>query len=140
MTKSELNEILKAIKILRDNADDEVASLVVNCYPTMKYNNELIKCGERIRFENVLYRASVDLWDVENNNPTNTPALWEAIDYKQGYRIIPETITVGTAFTMGEYGWWKDELYKSLINANVYTPEQYSIGWEKIIIEEKEVI
>ena len=44
--------------------------------------------------------------------------------------MIPETITVTSMFNKDEYGWWKDQLYKSLIDANVYTPEQYAAGWE----------
>jgi hypothetical protein len=36
------------------------------------------------------------------------------------------------AFSKDECGWWNDKLYKSLIDANVYTPEQYEAGWEEI--------
>lgn len=64
------------------------------------------------------------------NNPDNAPTLWEDINYKEGYRIIPDTITVGTAFALNEYGWWNGTLYKSLLDTNVYTPEQYAAGWE----------
>ena len=56
--------------------------------------------------------------------------LWEDILYKEGHRIIPDTITVGTAFSFGEYGWWKDTLYKSVLDNNVWTPEQNPSGWE----------
>jgi len=38
------------------------------------------------------------------------------------------------AFAEGECGWWKDVLYKSLIPANVYTPEQYADGWEEEVL------
>lgn len=37
-----------------------------------------------------------------------------------------------SSFLYNECGWWKEELYKSLIDANVYTPDQYAAGWEKI--------
>ena len=49
--------------------------------------------------------AAVDLYDTETNSPENAPTLWETLNYKDGYRIIPETITVGTAFSKGEIGW-----------------------------------
>ena len=74
-------------------------------------------------------RAAVDLWDTEESNPDNAPALWEDINYRDGYRIIPETITVGLMFALDEIGWWGDTLYKSKIPNNVHTPEQYPSGW-----------
>ena len=48
--------------------------------------------------------------------------VWKGISYRDSYRIIPETITVATAFSEGEYGWLWDELYRSKINSNIYTP------------------
>lgn len=75
--------------------------------------------------------AAADLWDSAENNPDNAPDLWEDIGYRDGYRIIPETITAGLAFGLDEYGWWGDTLYRSTMAANVYTPEQYPDGWEE---------
>ena len=48
---------------------------------------------------------------------------------KGGHRIIPDTITAGTAFSKDELGWWGDNLYKLLIDSNVWTPDQYAAGW-----------
>jgi hypothetical protein len=104
----------------------------VAVYPSLKYNSTLVRTGTRINWNGTIKRAAVDLWDNIENNPDNAPSLWEDLNYKEGYRIIPETITVGTAFAQDECGWWKDSLYKSLIAANVYTPEVYPAGWELI--------
>lgn len=80
-------------------------------------------------------RAASDLWDTAQNTPDAAPALWEDIAYKQGYRIIPETITAGLAFSKGEKGWWQDELYESLLAANVWNPSVNPDGWKKITEE-----
>lgn len=80
----------------------------------------------------MLKRAAVDLWDMRENNPDNAPTLWEDIAYKQGIRIIPDADPAGTAFAKGEQGWREDTLYESLIDANVWTPEQYPAGWASI--------
>lgn len=109
---------------------DAQASTAVAIYPSLKEDGALIKVGTRINWNGQLKRASVDLWDTVENNPDNAPALWENIDYKGGYRIIPETITAGTAFAKDECGWWRDVLYRSLIDSNVWTPEAYPAGWE----------
>ena len=130
-------DILEKARLLRKNIvvsstilEDDKASLTPELFARLNENGELIKAGTRINWNGVIKRASVDLWDTKENNPDNAPTLWEDINYKEGYRIIPEIITVGTAFSKDECGWWKDTLYKSLIDNNVWTPEQYPTGWE----------
>ena len=112
--------------------DDASASNAAELFPTLKQDGSLVRAGTRINWHGVIKRAANDLWDTEANDPDNAPHLWEDIAYKQGYRIIPETITAGTAFAKDECGWWNDVLYKSLLEANVYTPEQYPAGWEVV--------
>jgi hypothetical protein len=133
MTRKEAEALIQALVTLREGADDSVASLSVGAYPTLKADGTLIKAGTRINHNGKIKRASVDIWDTEANNPDYAPALWEDISYREGIRVIPEDITVGTAFSYGEKGWWDDELYKSVYNgANVWTPTAYPAGWEKI--------
>ena len=117
---------------LIENLDDATASTVIPLYGGMKYDGALIKAGTRINWNGTLKRAAVDLWDREDSNPDNAPNLWEDILYREGYRIIPSVITVGLAFADGEIGWWDDELYRSKLEANVHTPEQYPDGWERV--------
>ena len=112
--------------------DDASASNAAELFPALKQDGSLVRAGTRINWHGTIKRAAADLWDTEQNNPDNAPTLWEDIAYKQGYRIIPETITAGTAFAKDECGWWGDVLYKSLIDANVYTPAQYPAGWEVV--------
>lgn len=132
LTYKEADEFIAAFLAMRDGATDKLASVAMDVYPQLNEDGELIKAGSRIKWNGSLKRAAVDLWDTVENNPDNAPALWEDIDYKGGYRIIPMTITVGTAFAKNECGWWNDKLYKSLIDANVYTPAAYPAGWEEV--------
>lgn len=132
MTRAEANALKKGIIALREGAGDALASTAVSIYPTLKGSGALIKSGTRINHGGRLMRAAVDLWDTSENGPDAAPALWEEINYREGHRIIPATITAGTAFALGELGWWGDKLYESVINANVYTPEQYANGWKEV--------
>lgn len=109
--------------------DDKDASKVPQFFYVMKYDGSLIKAGTRINWFGELKQAAVDLWDAVENNPVNAPTLWQDIAYKQGIRIIPANITATEKFAKGERGWWHDEVYESLIDSNVYTPEQYPAGW-----------
>ena len=132
-------DILEKARLLRQNIiygsmslDDKTASETPELFGRLNENGELVPVGTRINWNGMIKRASVDLWDTKENNPNKAPTLWEDIEYKEGYRIIPATITVGTAFSKDEMGWWKDTLYKSLIDNNVWTPEQNPSGWEII--------
>lgn len=132
-----MSKYLKAAKPVRAAMDqagvlltDAEASTVVTLYPKLKGKGDLVQAGTRINWYGQLKRAAVDLWDTDENNPDNAPTLWEDINYREGYRVIPEVITAGLAFALGEIGWWGDMLYRSLIDANVYTPDAYPAGWE----------
>ena len=114
----------------RSMVDDKIASVAPELFDLLREDGSLIEHGTRINWKGDLKRAAVDLWDRPENNPDNAPALWEDIRYRSGHRIIPEVITVGLAFSKEETGWWGDVLYRSKVDGNVYTPEQYPGNWD----------
>ena len=132
MRKSDALRYRGVIEQAAQSLDDATASTAPDMFPRLKQDGSLIPNGTRINWNGQLKRASVDIWDTVDNNPDNAPALWENINYRDGYRIIPETITATLAFSEGECGWWGDVLYRSRINGNVYTPAEYPAGWEVI--------
>lgn len=132
MKRSEALYLRTVVEQAAASLDDKTASTAVPLFPRMKGSGELVKAGTRINWKGTIKKAGVDLWDTAENNPDNAPNLWADLDYIDGYRIIPETITVTTAFAKDELGWWDGVLYLSLLNANVYTPKQYPDGWEKV--------
>lgn len=132
MKRSEALRLRELIEQAAVSLPDKEASEGAILFPRLKGDGALVSAGTRINHNGVIKRAAVDLWDTEANNPDNATTLWEDISYREGYRIIPETITVGTAFAKDECGWWEDTLHKSLIDANVYTPAQYAAGWEVV--------
>lgn len=112
--------------------DDVSASSIPEMFPDLKEDGSLVKAGTRINWKGKLKKAAVDLWDTAENNPDNAPVLWEDMNYRNGYREIPEVITVTTAFSKGERGYWKGAVYESLYDSNVWNPEQFPAGWKKI--------
>ena len=110
---------------------DKDASGCVDLYPTLKQSGSLIKAGTRINWGGWLKQATVDLWGTEANDPDHAPDLWVKINYKDGVRVISDVISAAEAFALDVLGWWDGAIYKSLIAANVYTPEAYPAGWKK---------
>lgn len=130
LTRGEAIKLFESLEKMRTLTPDSIASEIVDVYQELKEDGQLINVGTRINWNGIIKRARVSLWDTAVNNPDNAPTLWEDINYKQGYRIIPEIITASAAFANGECGWWNDVLYCSLINNNVWTPDAYPAGWE----------
>ena len=132
MRKEKAERLHKVIVEARALVDDKTASVAPELFGRLKHDGALVNAGTRINWNGKLKKAAVDLWDTEENNPDNAPTLWADIEYREGHRIIPETITVTTAFAKDECGWWNDVLYRSLVDANVYTPEVYPANWEVV--------
>ena len=132
MKRKEAIYLRSIVEQAATSLDDKTASTAATLFPRLKGNGELVKAGTRINWNSVVKKAAVDLWDTQGNNPDNAPALWVDLDYKDGYRIIPDIITVPTAFALEECGWWEGVLYRSRVSANVYTPAQYPDNWERV--------
>ena len=132
MTRAEALKLRAIVEQAAASLDDKTASEAPTLFPRLKQDGSLIRAGTRINHNGEIKKAAVDLWDTADNSPDNAPTLWETLDYKDGYRIIPSVITVTTAFAEGERGWWNGKLYESKVESNVYTPEQYADNWMEV--------
>ena len=132
MKRSEAIYLRSIVEQAATSLDDKTASTAAALFPQLKADGSLVPAGTRINWNGTIKKAAVDLWDIPENNPDNAPTLWEDIGYRDGYRIISDTLTVTTAFAKDECGWWDGVLYRSLLDANVYTPAAYPQGWEKV--------
>ena len=132
MTRAEALRLRAIVEQAAASLDDKTASTAETLFPRLRQDGALVKSGTRINWNGTIKKAAVDLWDTAENTPDAAPTLWEDIDCRDGYRIIPATITVTTAFSQDECGWWGDTLYRSKVNSNVYTPAVYPDNWEKI--------
>ena len=132
LTYKEADEFIASFLAMRDGVDDKIASVAMDVFPVLNEDGELIKAGSRIKWNGTLKRAATDLWDTAENNPDNAPALWEDISYREGYRVIPETISAGAVFAKDERGWWDGVLYVSLFDNNVWTPAAYPVAWQVV--------
>lgn len=131
MTKAEALRLRAIVEQAAESLDDQTVSTAPTLLRKLKQDGKLVSAGTRINWGGTVKRAAVDLWDTADKTPDAAPTLWEDIDYRDGYRVIPSVITAGAAFALDELGWWGGKLYKSKLAANVYTPEQYPAGWEE---------
>lgn len=132
MKRAEAIYLRTVVEQAAESLDDKTASTAAVLFPGLKQDGALVRAGTRINWKGTIKRAAVALWDTVDNDPENATNLWEDILYRDGYRIIPDVITVGLAFADGEIGWWDDELYRSKRADNAYTPAQDPDNWERV--------
>lgn len=132
ITKERARKLRALIEAAAGSLSDADASAGAELFPKLKGDGSLVEGGTRINWNGTVKRAAAALWDTAENTPDAAPALWEDISYRDGYRIIPETITATLAFGENECGWWGDTLYRSKLTANVWTPDVNPDGWEKV--------
>ena len=132
MTRQHAYKLREMMHKAAVSLDDKDASTAAELFPRMKDDDSLIPYQTRINWHGTVKIAALDVWDREENNPDNAPTLWSDLKYRDGIRIIPEVITAAEMFAKGEQGWWGEDLYESLIDANVYTPVQYPSGWRLV--------
>lgn len=136
LTESEIFRMDMRQRVNSLGIDNATAGRMTAYFPAMDEvcaAGELIKAGTRIRDDanpEIIWRASVDLWNSAENAPENAPTLWERVAYRSGIRIAPEVFTATSAAKNGELMWFGDTLYRSLMDGNVFTPQEENC-WER---------
>ena len=123
--------IRNSMNIVITTLTDEEAVNVIELYMPWK-SGEVVAVDDMRRDEGKLYRCLQTHTTQDDWHPASVPALWVEIAPAGEYREIKDNMLSTEAFALGEIGWYqtKDNLYKSLIDANVYTPASYPAGWE----------
>ena len=90
--------------------------------------------GNRVQSGDKLWKCLQPHTSQDGWNPEATPALWVEVAKPGEYREIKADMLPTEAFALGEIGWYqtKDNLFKSLIDNNTYTPDSYAAGWEVV--------
>lgn len=112
--------------------DDADASQSAELFPKMKYDGSLIEYRQRINWKGAVKMARQALWDTEQNDPDHAPNLWADLPYRDGIRVIPETMTAEEQFHAGELGWWGDTLYRAKYDGTVWPPSIVPDRWEVV--------
>lgn len=131
-------DILEQAKAIRNSMNTVTASLtdeqavkVIDLYMPWVVD-EAVSVGDMRRDDGKLYRCLQAHTTSAEWKPVAVPALWVEVVPAGEYREIKDNMLPTEAFALGEIGWYqnRDNLYKSLIDANVYTPVSYPVGWE----------
>lgn len=128
--------IREAMDIAGALLDKELALECVRLYRKWEINrqykvNEYFTYGTNEVGDPQLYKVVQAHTSLENWTPDQTPSLYEALGLdSEGYPVWARPTGAHDAYNAGDIVNYKDVLYKSLINGNVYSPDEYPAGWE----------
>lgn len=126
-------ELRATIEGLAETLDDEAALNSVELFPAWNGNDHEYSVGERIRYGEELYKVlqahtsqpnwtpaeAPSLFALVLTDPSGTPKEWVQPDstnpYMTGDRVI-----------------YQGQVYESLIDNNIWSPEGYPAGWQLI--------
>lgn len=127
----------KALQMFAQTLGDDDAMEVAAVFP--KYTvgksykaDELFTYGNNAVGDPQLYRVVQAHTSQEDWTPDTTPALYTPIGLTDaGYPVWSRPTGAHDAYNTGDIVDYNGTLYQSLIDGNVYSPEEYPAGWEE---------
>ena len=128
-----MSSMLKVSQIAAMSFTDEQALEVKDIYPDFQVNHEY-KQGEFFTYNGELYKVNQNHTSAGQWEPgsVGTESLYTHLTLNEdGYPIWQKPTGAHDAYNTGDIVEYNGELYKSLIDGNAYSPDEYPAGWEK---------
>ena len=143
MDKRQATEQLRrALQMFAQTLTDEEAMEVATVYPKYEvgkaYNvGEFFTYGENGTGDPQLYKVVQAHTSQEDWTPDATESLYEPIGLnKEGYPVWSKPSGAHDAYNKDDIVDYNGTLYKSLMDGNIYSPDEYPAGWEVYEVSE----
>lgn len=127
MTIEQAKDLRRKIEMASAWTDDADALEMVELFPAWQAGRSVI-AGERLRYENQLYKCVQEHITQADWTPDKTPALWVKISVEEWPQWVQPTGSAD-AYMAGDKVTYNDLHYISTINNNVWSPDDYPAGW-----------
>ena len=129
MTREEFVTFLRSARL---TADDQTALAGKDLYPVWN-DKSAYKNGDRVRFNDILYKCLQDHTAQASWTPTDAPSLWAKVLIPTP-SVVPEWEQPESTnpYMKGDKVTYKGKTYESLIDNNVWSPEAYPQGWKEV--------
>ena len=113
---------------------DEDALEAVNLFANWQPNKAYIK-DERVNYEGILYKCLQAHTSQESWTPIAAPSLWAKVLIPDE-NVIPEWEQPDSTnpYMKGDKILFNGQVYESLIDNNIWSPEAYPAGWKQLNI------
>ena len=128
MTREEAKTYRRKIEAAAASQTDEAALESVDLFPAWKEGIS-VQTGERYRYNGKLYRVVQAHVTQDDWTPDVTPALFTEVSL-DSWPEWKRPTGAQDAYNKGDKVTYNGAHYVSLIDANVYSPDEYPAGWE----------
>ena len=130
MTRNEAKLFIEAFVKLRNLATDEMSLEVPNLYPIWKVNTNYTT-GDRVLYNDTLYKVLQDHTSQETWKPTDAPSLFSKVLIPVS-DVIPAWVQPDStnAYMKGDKVEHNGKTWESDIDNNVWEPSVY--GWSEV--------
>lgn len=131
-------QMRRALQMFIRSLSDDEAMEVATVYPKYEVGkaykvDDIFIYGENAVGDPQLYRVVQDHTSAEEWAPSATASLYSPIGLTaEGYPIWSRPTGAHDAYNAGDIVDYNGTLYKSLINGNTYSPDEYPAGWELV--------
>ena len=133
-------QLRKALQMFAQTLTDEQAMEIATVYPAYEVGraystDEMLTYGINEVGDPQLYRVVQAHTSQSDWTPDATPALYTPIGLsEEGYPVWSQPTGAHDAYNIGDIVDYNGTLYKSLIDGNVWSPEEYPAGWEEVTV------
>lgn len=126
----------RALQMFAQSLTNEEALEIATVYPKYEVGktykeNEYLIYGETSTGDPQLYKVVQGHTSQEDWKPDETPSLYEPIGLNQaGYPVWSKPSGAHDAYSTGDVVDYNGTLYVSVIDGNVYSPDEYPNAWE----------
>ena len=129
-------ELLRSvIEQLATSLDDTNALEATELFPRWDGEGTTYRVGDRVRYDDVLYKVLQDHTSQPTWTPPNSPSLFAKVLIPEDTIPVWEQPDSTNGYMTGDKVYYPDEngnVYESLIDNNVWSPEAYPAGWRMI--------
>ena len=132
-------QLRRALQMFAVTLTDDQAMEVATVYPVWESGKTytagtILRHGQNGVGDPQLYRVVQEHTSQADWPPEATPALYTAIGLtSDGYPVWSKPTGAHDAYNTGDIVEYNGILYKSLIDGNVYSPDEYPAGWEVVV-------
>lgn len=129
-------QLRKALQIFAQTLTDDEAMEIATVYPAYAVGvfykaDTFITYGVNGVGDPQLYKVVQEHTSQADWQPDKTPSLYTPIGLNDnGYPVWSKPTGAHDAYNVGDIVDYNGTLYKSLIDGNVYSPDEYPDGWE----------
>lgn len=133
LTGQPYDDIKAEYKSKLATVDDAVALCMPDYFPAWDGNGVAYEVGQRVVYDNVLYKVITAHTSQATWTPVDAPSLFAKVLTSDDGTPLPwEQPDSTNPYMKGDKVLYNGKVYESLIDNNVWAPDAYPAGWKEI--------